>query len=142
LLVYLASFCVWTKSLVCKDAFTGIPLFRVPSVDSALRVNQKIFSSLSAVQTTTPSRPDGHLSTIPSVRTTCHTVWTPDRPSIICPDDVLSRPDLHCIEKLLCQLASVQTSQQPVWTHLCDRSASESFQVQFKGRLLQPFGRR
>jgi len=25
----LASFCVWTKSLKCKDAVTGIPLFRV-----------------------------------------------------------------------------------------------------------------
>jgi hypothetical protein len=42
-----------------------------------------------------PSRPDAHLSIIPSVWTTCHTVRTPDRPSIICPDDVHSRPDLH-----------------------------------------------
>jgi hypothetical protein len=28
LLVLLASFCVWTKTLVCKDAETGIPLIR------------------------------------------------------------------------------------------------------------------
>jgi hypothetical protein len=66
----------------------------------------------------------------------------PDRPSIICPDDVLSRPDLHCFEKLLFQLESVRTFQQPVRTPLSDRSASDYFQVQFKGRLLQPSGRR
>jgi hypothetical protein len=47
-------------------------------------------------------------------------------------------PDLYCIEKLLFQLASVRTSQQPVPTPLSDRSALDSFQVQFKGRLLQP----
>jgi hypothetical protein len=37
---------------------TGIPLFKVPSEDSALLASQKNFSSLSAV------------------RTTCHHVWT------------------------------------------------------------------
>jgi hypothetical protein len=88
------------------------------------------------------SRPDAHLSTIPSVRTTCHTVRTPDRPSIIYLDGVHSRPDLHCFEKLLFQLTSVRTSQQPVRTPLSDRSASDSFQVQFKGRLFQPSGQR
>jgi hypothetical protein len=84
------------------------------------------------------SHPDAHLSTIPSVRTTCHTIRTPDRPSIICPDDVLSHPDLHYFKKLLFQLESVRTFQQPVRTPLSDRSTSDSFQVQFKGRLLQP----
>jgi hypothetical protein len=39
------------------------------------------------------SRPDAHLSTVPSVRTTCHTVRSPDRPSINHPDDVDFRPD-------------------------------------------------
>jgi hypothetical protein len=39
------------------------------------------------------SRSDVHLSTAPSVRTTCHTVRTPYRPSIIRPDDVVFRPD-------------------------------------------------
>jgi hypothetical protein len=35
LVVLLASFCVWTKSLVCKDAvLQGIPLFRRISEDS------------------------------------------------------------------------------------------------------------
>jgi hypothetical protein len=39
------------------------------------------------------SRPDAHLSTVPSVLTTCHTVRTLDRPSIIRPDDVDFCPD-------------------------------------------------
>jgi hypothetical protein len=80
---------VWTKSLVCKDALQGIPLFRSVSEDSAIR---KV----------------GSLST---VRTTCHPVQTlicplfhsfgqraipsgrPDRPSIIRLEDVDFRPD-------------------------------------------------
>jgi len=40
-----------------------------------------------------PSCLDAHLSTIPSVRTTCHTILTPERPSIIRPDNVYFRPD-------------------------------------------------
>jgi len=39
------------------------------------------------------SRPDAHLSIVPSIRTTCHTIQTPDRPSIIRPDDVDFRLD-------------------------------------------------
>jgi hypothetical protein len=64
-----------------------------------------------------------------SSRRSCHPIWTPiyplfhpfgrrvtpswrlDRSSIICQDDVHSCPDLHCFEKLLLQLASVQTFQ-------------------------------
>jgi hypothetical protein len=45
-----------------------------------------------------PSRPDAHLSTVPSVRTTCHTVRTLDRPASsvrmkcsFCPDPILYR---------------------------------------------------
>jgi hypothetical protein len=49
------------------------------------------------------SRPDAHLSTVPSVQTMCLTVRTPDRPSIIHPDDMHFRSDLYCIEKLLFQ---------------------------------------
>jgi hypothetical protein len=109
MLVLLASFCVWTKSLVCKDAAVqGIPLL--------------------AVRTIEPSRPDLPLSTVPFIR-------TPDRPRIIRPDDVYFRPDLRCFVKLLFHLAFVQTP-------LSDRSASDSFQIQFKGRLLQLSRRR
>jgi hypothetical protein len=41
---------------------------------------------------------------------------------------------LHCIEKLLLQLASIRTSQQPVWTQISTRTVSNSFQVPIKGR--------
>jgi hypothetical protein len=40
-----------------------------------------------------PSRPDAHLSTVPSVWMMCHTVRTPDIPSIIRQDDMYFRPD-------------------------------------------------
>jgi hypothetical protein len=56
---------------------------------------------------------------VSSVRTTYLYFWT-----------------LYCIEKLLFQLASVRTSQKPVWTSISDRSASDSFQVQNIGRLI------
>jgi hypothetical protein len=51
----LASFCVSTKSLKCKDAINS---------DSTIQSlqSQKIFSSLSAVRTIEPSHPDDHLS--------------------------------------------------------------------------------
>jgi len=51
----LASFCVWTKSLVCNDAPQGFYY-------SEMLQSQKIFSSLSAVRTIEPSSPDDHLS--------------------------------------------------------------------------------
>jgi hypothetical protein len=73
---------------------------------------------------------------LPSVRKTCHPVRTPDRPASFFRTTYLSVRTLHCIEKLLFQLASVRTSQQPVWTSISDRSASDSFQVQDMGRLI------
>jgi hypothetical protein len=47
---------------------------------------------------------------------------------------IFSIRTLHCIEKLLFQLASVQTSQQPVRTPISTRTVSDSFQVPIKGR--------
>jgi hypothetical protein len=61
------------------------------------------------------------------VRTTCHPNRTSDRPAS-------SVRTLHCIEKLLFQLASVRTSQQPVRTPISTRTVSDSFQVPIKGR--------
>jgi hypothetical protein len=73
--VLLASFCVWTKSLVCKDVvLSGIPLFRVMSEDSACKSENLQFPV---------SRPDDRA--IPSGRL-----------SVLCsirPDDVPFRPD-------------------------------------------------
>jgi hypothetical protein len=74
------------------------------------------------------------MSTVPSVWTTCHTVRTPDRPSIIRSDDVHFRPDPTLVPEVSVKLASVRTTQQPVWTPLCTRPASDSFQVPIKGR--------
>jgi hypothetical protein len=48
---------------------------------------------------------------------------------------IFSVRTLHCVDKLLFQLASVRTSQQPVRTSISDRSASYSFQGQNMGRL-------
>jgi hypothetical protein len=82
-----------------------------------------------------PCQPSGRLSvTVPSVRTTCHTVRTLDRSSIISSDDVHFRPDHPLCREGSVQLASVQTSQQPVRTPLCTRPAPDSFQVPIKGR--------
>jgi hypothetical protein len=82
------------------------------------------------------SRPDAHLSIAPFVWTTYHTDRTPDRPASSVRTTYLSVRTLHCIEKLLFQLASVRTSQHPVRTSISDRSASDSFQVQNMGRLI------
>jgi hypothetical protein len=82
------------------------------------------------------SRPDAHLSTIPSVRMTCHLIRTPDRPATSVRTTYLSVRTLHCIKKLIFQLASVRTSQKPVLTSISDRSTSDSFQVQNMGRLI------
>jgi hypothetical protein len=76
-----------------------------------------------------PSRPDAHLSTVPSVRTTCLTVRTPVRPSIIRPDDVHFPSGPLLYREDIVPAVSVRTSQQPVRTPLSDRSDSDSFQV-------------
>jgi hypothetical protein len=86
------------------------------------------------------SRPDD-VSSHPDVHLfgrRVHPDRTPDRPAssvrtLHCIEKLLfqlaSVRTLHCIEKLLFQLASVRTSQKPVWTSISDRSASDSFQV-------------
>jgi len=142
-LVLLASFCVWTKSLVCKDAvLLGIPLFRALSEDFALLSRQKF---------SVPCQPSGR--SYHPVRTPIYPLFHPSGRRVLpsgCQTHQASsvrttyifRSDLYCIEKLLFQPVSVRTSQQPVRTPLSDRSDSDSFQVQFKGRLLQPSGRR
>jgi hypothetical protein len=71
----LASFCVWTKSLVCKDAvLQGIPLFRIISKDSVYKSENLRFPV---------SRPDDRA--MPSGRLSDH--------CSIRLDDVPYRPD-------------------------------------------------
>jgi hypothetical protein len=83
-----------------------------------------------------PSRPDAHLTTLPSVRTTYHTMRTPVRPSVIRPDNVHVHPDPPLCREVSIQLASVRMSQQPVRTLLGTRLVSDSFQVPIKERLI------
>jgi hypothetical protein len=82
----LISFCVWTKSLKCKDAINRDSTFS----ESA---SQKNSSSLSAARTIEPSHSDAHLSTVPSFRTTCHTVRMLDRPASTVRTKCSFRPD-------------------------------------------------
>jgi hypothetical protein len=71
----LASFCVWTKSLMCKDAVKKD--FTCQSIFRRLCTAKKIEDFRFPVR-----RLDAHLSTVPSVRTTAR------QTSIIRPDDV------------------------------------------------------
>jgi hypothetical protein len=134
----LASFCVWTKPLKYKDAVNRDSTIQSDVRRFCLQV-RRISSSLSAVRTIKPSRPDANLSTVPYVRTTCstirtakidqhhpsgrsvHSVWTP-----------------YCIEKFLCQLASVRTFQQHVRTPLSTQLVSDFFPSSKKGKINQP----
>jgi tRNA(Leu) C34 or U34 (ribose-2'-O)-methylase TrmL len=68
-----------------------------------------------------PYRPDAQTNIASFVRTT----WTSVR-------------TLHYIEKLLIQLASVRTSQQPVQTPLSIRPSFRFFPSSFMGRLNRP----
>jgi hypothetical protein len=129
----LASFCVWTKSLMCKDAVNRDSTIQSDVKRFCLQV-RRISSSLSAVRTIEPSRLDAHLSSVPSVRTMCHPVRRPDKPSIIRPDDVSLRPDPPLCRESSIQLASVRTFKQHVRTPLSTQTVSDSFQVPIKGR--------
>jgi hypothetical protein len=81
----LASFCVWTKSLICKDAAN-----RDSIVQSEVRRISKFPVSR---PDDVSSRPDAHLSTAPSVRTMCHPVRTPDNPASSVRTTCFFRPD-------------------------------------------------
>jgi hypothetical protein len=124
----LASFCVWTKSLKCKDAVKRDSTYS----ESA---SQKNSNSLSAVRTIEPSRPDAHLSTVPSVRTTCLPSEPPRQTSIIRPDEVFIPSEPHTVSRSFC--ASLHPSRRfsstsgrlPVFDQFLI-----SFQVPRKGR--------
>jgi hypothetical protein len=104
----LASFYVWTKSLMCKDTVNR---------DSTC---QSIFKRLCTVKKIEDfrlpvshpdevlSRPDVHLSTVVSIQTTCSSRLDTRQTSIIRPDDVSFRPD-----PTLCREASVPTCIRP-----------------------------
>jgi hypothetical protein len=108
----LASFCVWTKSLICKDAANW---------DSIVQSEVRRISKFPV------SRPDDVSSLPDDVSFRLDVRQT----SIICPDDVfLPSGHLHRIEKLLCQLApSGRFSSTSGRLSVLERF-TDSFQVQ------------
>jgi hypothetical protein len=89
----LASFCVWTKSLMCKDAVnrdsTCQSIFR--RLCTAKKIEDRRFPVSRSDEVS--SYPDAHLSTVPSVRTSCSSRPDARQTSIIRPDDVSFRTD-------------------------------------------------
>jgi len=130
----LASFCVWTKSLKCKDDVNRDSTIQSLQVRRIQVPYQP--SGWSSHPVRTPICPLFHPSgrrVIPSGHQTdqhhpsgrsVHSIWTP-----------------YCIEKFLCQRASVRTFQQHVRMPPSTRSASDFFPSFKKGKINQPFGR-
>jgi hypothetical protein len=104
----LASFCVWTKSLMCKDAVNKDSTCQ--SIFRRLCSPKKIEDFRLPVSRPDDvlSGPDVHLSTVPSVRTTCSSRLDARQTSIIRPDDVSFRPD-----PTLCREAFVPACIRP-----------------------------
>jgi hypothetical protein len=132
----LASFYVWTKSLMCKDDVNSDSTCQ--SIFRRLCTAKKIEDLRFLV-----SRPDDvypiQTSICPLFHPTIRRVLpdrTPDRPASSVQTTYLFIRTLHCIKKLLFQLASIRTSLQPIRTSISDRSALDSFQVQNMGRLI------
>jgi hypothetical protein len=130
----LASFCVWTKSLKCKDAVNRDSTIQNDVRRFCLQV-RRISSSLSTVRTIEPSRQDAHLSTVPSVRTTCLPSGPPRQISIIRTDEVFIPSGPHTVSKRFC--ASLHPSGRFSSTSGCLSVLDQfliSFQVPRKGR--------
>jgi hypothetical protein len=125
---------IWTKSLMRKDAVNRDSTCQ--SIFRRLCTAKKIEDfKVPISHPDDRAIPSGRPSvTVPYVRTTCHTVRTPDRPRIIRPDDMSL-----CLDPPLCregsiQPASVRMFQQHVRTPLSTRTVLDSFQVPIKGR--------
>jgi hypothetical protein len=90
----LALFCVWTKSLMCNDAANRVSTFQ----SEVRRISKFPVSRPDDVS----SRPDAHLSTVPSVRTTCHSVRTSDRQASPVRTTYFFRPNTYIVSRSLC----------------------------------------
>jgi len=116
---------------MCKDAVKRDSTCQ--SIFRRLYTAKKIEDCQPSGRRVIPSgRPFVHCSIRPDdvfIPTGCQTdQHHPSRPRIF------SVWTLHCIEKLLFQLAYVRTSQQPVRTPINTRTVSDSFQVPIKER--------
>jgi hypothetical protein len=120
LLVFWPILCLDKITFVCKDAV---------NMDFTI---QSTLRRLCTAKISVPYQPSGRSSH--PVRTTCHTVRMPNRPSIIRPNDVHFRPNPPLCREGSIQLASVRTFQHYVRTPLGTRPVSDSFQVSIKER--------
>jgi hypothetical protein len=104
----LASFCVWTKSLMCKVVVNRDSTCQ--SIFIRLCTAKKIedFRFLISRPNDVSSRPDVHQSTVTSVRTTCSSRPDARQTNIIGPDNVSFSPD-----PTLCREASVPACIRP-----------------------------
>jgi hypothetical protein len=117
-------------SNVCKDAFQQV--FHYSEVLQMILhcFTSQRFRFPASRPDDVSSRPDAHLSIVPSVWTTCHTIWLPDKPSIIRPDDVYFR-----LDPSLYREASV-----PAFIHPDDSAArSDALQYLIKLPILSKF---
>jgi hypothetical protein len=120
--------------LYVKKLFTGIPLFRSASDDSALFISQRFWFPASRPDDVS-SRPDAHLSIVPSVWTTYHTVRRPDRPK--------HHPSGHSsASKSFCSSLHPFRRLSSPSRRLSMIKATYFFPSSYKGRLLKPSGRR
>jgi hypothetical protein len=110
----LASFCVWTKSFICKDAAN-----RDSTIQSEVRRISKFPVSR---PDDVSSRPDAHLSTAPYIRTMCHTVRTPDNPASSVRTTCFFNPDTSLYREASVPAYSVRTFQQHVRTPISSRT--------------------
>jgi hypothetical protein len=98
----LALFCIWTKSLMCKDAVNMDSTCQ--SIFRRLCTAKKIedFSFPVSRPDDVSSRPDAHLSTVPSVRTTCSSLPDVRQTSIIRPDNVSFPSGPYTVSRSFC----------------------------------------
>jgi hypothetical protein len=129
----LASFCVWTKSLICKDAAN-----RDSTVQSEVR-------RISKFPVSRPddvlSRLDVHLSTVPSVQTTCLSVRTSDRQASSVRTTCFFRSDTYIVSRSFCAnllLPDVSAARPDAYQFSNGSLILSKFK---KGKINQPSGR-
>jgi hypothetical protein len=98
----LASLCVWTKSLMCKDAVNRDSTCQSISRRLCTAKKREDFSFPVSRPDDVSSHPDAHLSTVPSVRTTCSSWPDARQTSIIRPDDVSFQSGPYTVSRSFC----------------------------------------
>jgi len=122
----LASFCVWTKSFICKDA---------ANKDSTVQSEVRRISKFPVSRPDdVSSRPDAHLSTTPSVRMMCHPVRTPDTLASAVRTTCFFRLDTSLYREASVPACSVQRFSSTSGRLSVLEWFTDSFQVPRKGR--------